>query len=135
MHGEADSSDDAERTTTTRTGRSMPSSELKGEVVSWVTLARDVSYGPETKDLIDIFTADKGVGNRTVLIYVPGGAGNKLEQQSVEANAFYDNIGRWAAENGMVGVTYAARRESWKPGPERRDHDRVAAGEYYEIQR
>jgi hypothetical protein len=70
-----------------------------------VTLARDVSYGPEPKDLVDIFTADKGGMNRTVLIYVPGGAGNKLEQQSVEANAFYDNIGRWAAENGMVGVT------------------------------
>jgi hypothetical protein len=70
-----------------------------------VTLARDVSYGPEGKDLIDVFTGDKGGASRTVLIYVPGGAGNKLEQQSVEANAFYDNIGRWAAENGMVGVT------------------------------
>jgi hypothetical protein len=70
-----------------------------------VTLARDVSYGPEGKDLIDIFMGDKGGAGRTVLIYVPGGAGNKLEQQSVEANAFYDNIGRWAAENGMVGVT------------------------------
>ncbi len=77
---------------------------LKVKLFPGMTLARDVSYGTEAKDLIDIFTPDKGVGNRTVLIYVPGGAGNKLEQQSVEANAFYDNIGRWAAENGMVGV-------------------------------
>jgi triacylglycerol lipase len=38
------------------------------------------------------------------VIYVPGGAGNKIEQQVREANAFYDNIGRWATENGMVGV-------------------------------
>src|SRR5215510_134558 len=81
----------------------QPNTKLK--LYPGITLARDVSYGPEPKDLLDIFTADKGGLNRTVLIYVPGGAGNKIEQQSVEANAFYDNIGRWAAENGMIGVT------------------------------
>ena len=69
-----------------------------------ITLARDVSFGPNPKDLVDIFTADKGGGSRPVLIYVPGGAGNKIEQQAREANAFYDNIGRWATKNGMVGV-------------------------------
>jgi hypothetical protein len=81
----------------------QPNTKLK--LYPGITLARDVSYGPEPKDLLDIFTADKGGSSRTVLIYVPGGAGNKIEQQSVEANAFYDNIGRWATENGMVGVT------------------------------
>jgi hypothetical protein len=69
-----------------------------------ITLARDVSFGPHPKDLLDIFTADKGGANRTVLIYVPGGGGNKTEQQAREANAFYDNIGRWATKNGMVAV-------------------------------
>ena len=69
-----------------------------------VNLARDVSFGPEPKDLIDIFAPDRRGSNRTVLIYVSGGAGNKIEQQAVEANAFYDNIGRWAAEEDMVGV-------------------------------
>src|SRR5437667_10945821 len=38
-----------------------------------VTLARDVSFGPNPKDLIDVFSPAKGGGNRTVLIYVPGG--------------------------------------------------------------
>jgi BD-FAE protein len=70
-----------------------------------ITLMRDVSFGPNPKDLVDIFTADKGGGSRPVLIYVPGGAGNKIEQQAREGNAFYDNIGRWATENEMVGVT------------------------------
>jgi hypothetical protein len=69
-----------------------------------VALMRDLSYGPEAKDLIDVFSPEKGAGNRTVLIYIPGGAGNKLEQQSVEANMFYDNIGKWAVDNGMIGV-------------------------------
>jgi len=69
-----------------------------------ITITRDQSFGPDMKDVLDIFTADKGGGNRPVLIYVPGGGGNKIEQQVRESNAFYDNIGRWATENGMIGV-------------------------------
>ena len=69
-----------------------------------ITIARDVSFGPHPKDLVDIFTADKGGANRTVVMYIAGGAGNKIEQQDREANAFYDNIGRWATKNGTVGV-------------------------------
>ena len=81
----------------------MPNKDVK--LYKGVTVMRDVSYGPQPKDLIDIFVPDKGGSNRTVFIFVPGGAGNKIEQQSVESNMFYDNIGTWAAESGMVGVT------------------------------
>jgi triacylglycerol lipase len=70
-----------------------------------VTIVRDQSFGPNTKDVLDIFTGEKGGDKRPVLIYVPGGAGNKIEQQVRESNAFYDNIGRWATRNGLVGVT------------------------------
>jgi hypothetical protein len=69
-----------------------------------ITIARDQSFGPDPKDVLDVFTGEKGGNRRDVLIYVPGGAGNKIEQQAREANAFYDNIGRWAAKNGMIGV-------------------------------
>src|SRR5439155_17850536 len=82
-----------------------------------VKLSRDVSFGPHQKDLIDIFSPDKGASNRTVLIYVPGGAGNKIEQQDREANAFYDNIGRWAVKNNMIGVTMQRHPgENWDDG-------------------
>jgi hypothetical protein len=82
-----------------------------------VNLARDVSFGPHAKDLVDIFSAEKSGGNRTVLIYVPGGAGNKIEQQNREANAFYDNIGRWAVKNDMVAVTMQRHPgENWDDG-------------------
>jgi len=77
---------------------------MKGQLYPGITITRDQSFGPNDKDVVDIFTADKGAGNRPVLIYVPGGAGNKIEQQVREGNAFYDNIGRWATKNGMVGV-------------------------------
>jgi triacylglycerol lipase len=70
-----------------------------------VSIVRDQNFGPDPEDLVDIFYADQGGKNRTVLIYVSGGGGNKIEQQDREANVFYDNIGRWATKNGMVGVT------------------------------
>jgi len=82
-----------------------PAPVFTGQLYPGVTIMRDQSFGPNPKDVVDIFMADKGGENRPVLIYVPGGGGNKIEQQDREANAFYDNIGRWATKNGMVGVT------------------------------
>ena len=88
-----------------------------GPLYPGVTIARDQSFGPNPKDLVDVFTADKGGGNRPILIYVPGGAGNKIEQQAREGNAFYDNIGRWAVKNGMVGVTVQRHPgQNWDDG-------------------
>jgi len=85
----------------------MPANDITSTVTPiypGITIERDVSFGPNPKDVVDIFAADKGAANRPVLIYVPGGAGNKIELQVREANAFYDNIGRWATKNGMVFV-------------------------------
>jgi hypothetical protein len=81
-----------------------PAPAFTGSLYPGITIARDQSFGPHPKDVVDIFTAEKGDGNRPVFIYIAGGAGNKIEQQVREANAFYDNIGRWATKNGMVGV-------------------------------
>jgi triacylglycerol lipase len=69
-----------------------------------ITVVRDAAFGPNPKDVVDIFTADKGPASRPVLIYLAGGPGNKIELQDKEANAFYDNVMRWATKNGMVGV-------------------------------
>src|SRR5215469_16443441 len=68
-------------------GASAPST-LPMPLYPGVTIARDVSFGPNPKDLIDIFSPETGRGNRAILIYVPGGQGNKIEQQAPEGNAF-----------------------------------------------
>jgi hypothetical protein len=82
-----------------------------------ISIARDVSFGPNAKDVVDIFSADKGPASRPVLIYVPGGGGNKIELQDKEANAFYDNIMRWATQNGMVGVNMQRHAgQGWDAG-------------------
>ena len=85
----------------------MPVNDIRSDktpLYPGITVVRDQPFGPSPMDVVDIFTADKGPASRAVLIYVPGGVGNKIEIQDKEANAFYDNIARWATKNGMVGV-------------------------------
>jgi Carboxylesterase family len=98
----------------------MPANDITSSVTPLypgVTIARNISFGPDPDDVVDIFAADKGPKSRPVLIYVPGGVGNKIEIQDKEANAFYDNIGRWATKNGMVGVNMERHaRPGWDGG-------------------
>ena len=68
-----------------------------------VDIARDVSFGPDKADVADVFSAKKGGNNRTVLLYLPGGAGNKL-QGGPNGDVFYDNIGVWGSKNNLVVV-------------------------------
>jgi hypothetical protein len=68
-----------------------------------VSIARDLSFGPDPKDVMDIFSPEKGGGSRPVLVYVSGGAGNK-QMGGPNGDVFYDNIMLWAVKNGMVGV-------------------------------
>ena len=62
----------------------MPANDVNSKATplyKGIDIARDVSFGPNARDVVDIFTADKRGDSRPVLIYVPGGAGNKIEQQ------------------------------------------------------
>jgi hypothetical protein len=68
-----------------------------------VTIVRNASFGPDPKDVLDVFSPEKGGGNRPVLIYASGGAGNKTGGKP-EGDVFYDNIMLWAVKSGMVGV-------------------------------
>jgi hypothetical protein len=85
----------------------MPENDISSKVTPiypGIAISRNISFGPNDRDIADIFYADRGSSSRPVLIFVPGGAGNKIGQQLRESNAFYDNIMRWATRNGMVGV-------------------------------
>jgi triacylglycerol lipase len=73
-----------------------------------VTILRDISFGPDPKNVLDVFSPEKGGGKKPVLIYVSGGAGNKL-QGGPNGDVFYDNIMLWAVKSGMVGVNMQRR--------------------------
>jgi hypothetical protein len=73
-----------------------------------VTVARDISYAPDPRTIMDVFAPEKGGGNRSVLIFVSGGAGDKIVS-GPDGDAFYDNIMLWALKNGMTGVNMQRR--------------------------
>ena len=73
-----------------------------------VTVVRDISYAPDPRTIMDVFTPEKGGGNRPVLIYVSGGGGDK-KVNGPDGDAFYDNIMLWAVKNGMTGVNVQRR--------------------------
>lgn len=98
----------------------MPKNDITSDVTPLypgINIARNQSFGSNPDDVVDIFWADRGPSARPVLIYVPGGAGNKIEIQDKAANAFYDNIGRWGTEHGLVVVNMQRHfSRSWDGG-------------------
>jgi triacylglycerol lipase len=73
-----------------------------------VKVDRDIKYFTDDRTVLDVFSPEKGGGSRPVLIYVSGGAGNKIEPVP-DGDAFYDNIMLWAVKNGMTGVNVQRR--------------------------
>jgi acetyl esterase/lipase len=76
-----------------------------------VSIARDISTGPDAKNVVDVFAPEQGGGSRPVLIYVPGGPGNR-HLDVPNNDVFYDNVPLWAVKNGMVGVLMQRRSGS-----------------------
>ncbi len=66
---------------------------------------RDLAYGPHERHRADVFVA-KGAqaGPRPIIVFVPGG-GFARGSKSTPGQFYYDNIGYWAAEHDLVGVT------------------------------
>src|SRR5665213_3669552 len=65
----------------------MPKNDITSDanpLYPGITVVRNQSFGSNPDDAVDIFTADKGPAARTVLMYVPGGGGNKIEIQDKE---------------------------------------------------
>ncbi|HZF53391.1 MAG TPA: alpha/beta hydrolase [Polyangiaceae bacterium] len=86
-----------------------------------VDLARDLPYGPHERHRLDVFRPTDRAGEpRPVLLFAPGG-GFIGGDKSIPGIPFYDNIGAWAARNGLVGVNINYRlapQHQWPSGAE-----------------
>jgi triacylglycerol lipase len=67
-----------------------------------------VAYGPDPRNLLDIFTPDSGPANRPVLVFVHGGAFMRGDRRSGNS-PFNDNVAVWAARQGYVGINMTYR--------------------------
>src|SRR5258706_3744788 len=69
-----------------------------------VSVTRDMAYGPDPLNRLDIFTPSSGQNaNRTVVIYVHGGGFERGDKRQA-GTPFYDNLMLWLTQQGMVGV-------------------------------
>jgi triacylglycerol lipase len=82
---------------------------LKDQSYAGATFARDLAYGPEPRAVLDVAAPTaKPRAPLPVLIYVPGGGGNK-KLDYPGGDPFYDNILLAAVRNGMVAVNMQRR--------------------------
>ena len=92
---------------------------LKPDAVG-CTVERDIVYGPHARHRLDIFKPAGGTTGAPILLYVHGGGFVQGDKGGPDA-PFYNNIGAWAAANGMIGVTITYRLapdHKWPAGAE-----------------
>lgn len=70
-------------------------------------VVRDISYGPDPRNRLDIFTQGSPK-DAPVFVFVHGG-GFVMGDKHTEGSPFYSNMGDFAARHGMVGVTITYR--------------------------
>ena len=94
---------------------------LEREPYANLKIGRDLRYGPDDRNLLDVFVASEAApAPRPVLIFVHGG-GFVGGARRVPGTPFYDNVMLWAARHGMVGVAMTYRiapRDRWPAGAE-----------------
>jgi dienelactone hydrolase len=101
-----------------------PLFEQQKEPYHGVSVARDLAYGPDPLNRIDVFTSGASPAGKTVVMYVHGGGFERGDKR--QANSpFYDNLMLWAVQQGMVGMNFNYRmapKNTWPAA-----HDDMAA--------
>jgi acetyl esterase/lipase len=88
------------------------------EPYAGVRVLRGERYGPDAeRNLLDVFMPESAAGAPLpVLVFVHGG-GFVAGARRTGTGPFYDNVGLWAAKNGMVGVNTTYRLAPQNPWP------------------
>jgi acetyl esterase/lipase len=87
---------------------------------AWLTVTRDLKYGPHERNALDVFTTSVPGAGKPVVVFVHGG-GFARGAKRTEGTPFYDNIGLWAVGADLVGVTMNYRlapESTWPSGIE-----------------
>jgi acetyl esterase/lipase len=90
------------------------------EPYAGVKLTRDIKYGPDERNRLDLFLPTSGGKGLPVLVYVHGGGFVGGDKKS-PAFPYYDNVMLWAVKHGMAGVNMTYRlapAHKWPSGNE-----------------
>jgi acetyl esterase/lipase len=80
---------------------------------------RDLSYGPDARQRLDVFQPAEPGAPRPVVVFVHGG-GFVMGDKGDAGAPFFNNFGAWAVRAGFVGVTMTYRlapAHLWPSGP------------------
>ena len=81
-----------------------------------VTVARDIAYGPDPLNRIDLFTSGPTTpANKTVVVFFHGG-GLRQGDKRAPGTPFLDNVMLWLTQQGMIGINSNYRlapKNSW----------------------
>lgn len=81
-----------------------------------VKLTRDLHYGPDERNRLDLFVPEGAAGPLPVLLFVHGG-GFVRGDKRVPDMPYNDNVGLFAARRGMIGATMTHRLAPDHPWP------------------
>ncbi len=101
-----------------------PLFEQQKEPYGGVNVTRDIAYGPDPLNRIDVFTSGPAPAGKTVVMYVHGGGFERGDKRQPNS-PFYDNLMLWAVQQGMVGINFNYRlapKNTWPAA-----HDDMAA--------
>lgn len=79
-----------------------------GASTEGVRITRDLRYGANERNRLDVFEPQTHAGSAPVLVFVHGG-GFVQGDKNAPGSPFYDNVGLWAVRHGMIGVTITYR--------------------------
>lgn len=95
--------------------------QLDQEPYGAVAVQRDIAYGPDARNLLDVFVPEAPPGGRPgprkVLMFVHGGAFARGDRRGPNQSPFNDNVMLWAARHHMVGVNMTYRLAPQHPWP------------------
>jgi acetyl esterase/lipase len=79
------------------------------------TITRDLRYGDDPRQVLDVFVPKSGARNADVMVFVHGGA--FVRGDKVQPGGMYDNVLHYFARKGMVGVNVEYRLGDKAPYP------------------
>ncbi|MGI4881383.1 MAG: alpha/beta hydrolase [Janthinobacterium lividum] len=90
------------------------------ERYSEADVIRDIAYGPDARNRLDLFGSSADGGGRPVVVFIHGGGFIRGDKGGA-GTPYYNNVGAWARAEGWLGVTGTYRLapdHMWPSGAE-----------------
>ena len=89
--------------------RSLCNAQHDKAAIAALSVARDLSYGPDPRHRLDIYGGGASATPKPVVIFVHGGAFVAGDKTAADDAPFYENVGLWAVGQGIAAIAMTYR--------------------------